>query len=106
MVRYEGRLWQATKDRHGVRPYVRNANKDSVGRIKAWVAGRLAYLDVYYDYDPLISTVDDIESSGGSQSHGRLIGIYTLSGEKVARPVVGVNVYRYSDGTSVKILVR
>ena len=106
IVRYEGRLWQAAKDRQCVRPCVRNANKDSVGRIKAWVADRLAYLDVYYDYDPSTSAVDGVESSGGLQSHGYLIGIYTLTGEKVAHPGRGVNVYRYSDGTSVKMLVR
>ena len=105
IVRYEGRLWQATQKRSGVKPCKRNANIDSVERICSWVTDRLDFLDIYYDYSPM-SSVNDVEVSDALSSRATLTGIYNSSGERVPHPVKGVNIYRYSDGTSVKILVR
>ena len=94
-----------TQKRSGVKPCKRNANIDSVERICSWVTDRLDFLDIYYDYSPM-SSVNDVEVSDALSSRATLTGIYNSSGERVPHPVKGVSIYRYSDGTSVKILVR
>lgn len=106
VCRLEGRLWRATTTVRGVKPFIRNANRDSIERLRDWVNGRLDFLDAYWDYDYEASSIGDIVATGSDTSR-RLIGIYTLGGAKVAHPTMGeVHIFRYSDGTTKKVLVR
>ncbi|MCH5174689.1 MAG: CotH kinase family protein [Prevotellaceae bacterium] len=101
ICKLEGRLWKATANVINVKPYKRNSNLDSIDRLRGWVAERIEYLDDYFGYSPNANTVADVEQSATRT----LIGIYTMSGMKVNAPVKGVNIYKYSDGTTKKVLV-
>lgn len=105
IVRHEGRLWQATRMVHGITPYKRNSNIDSVERITGWVASRLDFLDIFYDYDPQVA-IDNLYDSDESTARRSLIGIYDSSGRRISHPVRGMNVYRYKDGQTRKIMVK
>lgn len=101
----EGKLWRATTDIKGVKPFIRNANMDSIERIHEWVAGRIEFMDAYFCYEPQENATTAI--SYNENSRRRLVGVYSLQGTRLQNPVAGqVNVFRYSDGTSKKILVR
>lgn len=101
ICKLEGRLWRATANVIGVKPYKSNANLDSLDRLHDWVAERIDYLDDYFGYVPNPNTIEDIAPS----DHRTLIGIYTMSGIKLNAPAKGVNIYKYSDGTAKKVLV-
>lgn len=45
VCKLEGRLWVATQSVAGQRPYLRNSQLDSLGRLERWVTERIAYLD-------------------------------------------------------------
>ena len=101
ICKLEGRLWKATENVINVKPYKRNSNLDSIERLRNWVTERIDYLDDYFGYLPKTNAVADVEQ----RTERRLIGIYTMSGMKVDAPVRGVNIYKYSDGTTKKVLV-
>lgn len=100
IVRYEGRLWEATSTVRSTKPYLRNSNIDSVERITDWIASRLECLDIFYDYVPKTNIGDINDNSSG------ITGIYSTTGEQVAYPHNGVYIYKYKDGRTKKILIR
>lgn len=97
----EGRLWKATHAVHGVKPYTVNANTDSIERLREWVYERIDCLDAAWDYQP---ETNDIVQTRQSDLPRKLIGIFTLSGMQIPYPKRGVNIYKYSDGTTRKVL--
>ena len=100
----EGKLWRATADVKGVKPFSRNANTDSMERIHEWVEGRIAFLDAFFSYDADHQDLPGITEDG--ETH-RVTAIFTLDGKRVSVPVAGqVNVFKYSDGTARKVMVR
>ena len=100
VCKLEGRLWRATMDRTSVKPYIRNANIDTIGRLHAWVKERIEYLDGYFAYTP---TPNGIGMPSAAKAPRRLEGIFTLSGMKVDVPLPqGIYIFKYSDGTSEK----
>ena len=101
----EGRLWRATATVRAVRPFLVNANRDSMERLCSWVQGRIDFLDACFAYDDGAQRVDNtvLDSSGNR----RLQAIYTLGGLRVDAPTPGrTYIFRYTDGTSRKIVVR
>ena len=68
----------------------------SIGDFQSVVEVR--HLEQHADYS---QSDADVEQS----TTRALIGIYTMSGMKVNAPVKGVNIYKYSDGTTKKVLV-
>ena len=56
--------------------------------------------------------VDDIEPTGivnvssDDESSARVVSYYNSKGQRIAQPQSGVNIVRYSDGTSRKILIK
>ena len=100
----EGRLWRATDFVTGVKPFIINANRDSMERLHNWVKGRIEFLDAYFAYDDDKANVPDVASK---PSERRLEAIYTLQGIRVDTPIVGQTyIFRYNNGTSRKVLVR
>lgn len=99
----EGKVWRATKTVRGVKPFIRNANIDTMERLTGWVEGRLDYLDDFFNYTTGITETKTADN-GGERT---VIGIYTLTGVRVQTPSPGkVYVFKYSDGTARKILAR
>ena len=96
LCKLEGRLWEATRDVSGVRPYQRNSQLDSLQRWVDWVGSRLDYLDEQYRLSdlPLHVTLVTTSTRGGDV-------FYNLAGQRVVRPRKGV----YIRGGR-KILVR
>lgn len=103
VCKLEGRLWRATTQVSGTKPYIRNSNIDTLQRLHGWISDRIAYLDAYWDYEPPIDGIANLDSSNPLR---HLIGIYTLSGIKVDAPTQGIYIYIYSDGTNKKVLIR
>lgn len=103
VCRLEGRLWRATTTVRGVKPFSRNANIDTIERLRSWVAERIEFMDSFFAYDPEANAIADVTATDTPR---HLTGIYTLSGVQVAHPIAGtVNIFRYSDGTSRKVMV-
>lgn len=100
IVRYEGRLWEATSTVRAIKPYRRNSNIDSMERITGWVASRIECLDAFYDYDPKTHIGNVYDNNRG------ITGIYSTAGEQVTYPHKGVYIYKYKDGHTKKILAR
>ena len=100
----EGRLWRATDTVTDVKPFIINANRDSIERLSEWVKGRLEFLDAYFAYNNSTTAVHDAIREPASV---RLDAIYTLGGIKVKEPEVGrTYIFRYTDGTSRKVFVK
>jgi hypothetical protein len=100
----EGRLWRATASVTGVKPFIINANRDSLERLHDWVKGRIEFLDAYFAYD---DTIENAVIAETHPSERRLEAIYTLGGIRVKAPEMGhTYIFRYNDGTSRKVLVR
>lgn len=100
----EGRLWRATDTVQGVKPFIVNANKDCIERLYDWVKGRIAFLDAYFAYNDTI-VVGDVAIR--EPKVRRLAAIYTLGGIRVKVPLAGQTyIFRYTDGTSRKVLVK
>ena len=104
ICKYEGRLWRATANVTGVKPYRRNANIDTLERLHAWIAERIDFLDSLWGYESRPNDMSEIADV--SSSRRRLVGVFTLSGMKVESPSSGVYIYVYSDGTTKKMLIR
>ncbi|MDE5773884.1 MAG: hypothetical protein K2H86_05455 [Muribaculaceae bacterium] len=47
-----------------------------------------------------------VDNMAGASKDVEITDIYTVSGEKVSQPVKGINIIRYSDGSTKKITVR
>lgn len=101
ICRYEGRLWRATGLSKGVLPYIRNANVDSLDRLLSWVGDRLAIMDEKYGF-----TTSEPQVKYNTTDDRGLEGIYSPAGIRLDAPVRGINIYRFRDGTSRKILVK
>lgn len=99
--RLDGRLWEATATVRGVKPYIRNSDVDSLQRITQWVSDRLRVLDDYYGYDES-SGIETPQITNGNKT---IVGIYTLSGMKVGTMGKGINIVKYSDGSTRKVIV-
>lgn len=100
----EGKLWRATTDVIGIKPFLRNANKDDIDRLRDWVAGRIAFTDAMFAFNPEDLAVHGITSPSADR---RLLGIFSLSGMPVSTPVSGqVYIFRYSDGSAQKVMAR
>lgn len=95
VVKYEGRLWKATKAVSSKKPYTFNGNIDSRERLVEWVSDRIEYLDNLWGYIPSSLATTPAES-------GRmLIGVYRLDGMKQEHSLQrGLTIYRYSDGSA------
>lgn len=66
-----------------------------------------------FDYhldDVLVIAVNNrtaVGIDGVTETGAQLVGIYTLAGQKVSEPVSGqINIFKYADGTSRKVLVK
>lgn len=100
----EGRLWKATDTVKSVKPFLINANRDSIERLYGWVKGRIEFLDAYFAYT---NESQGIDMAVSEPSDKRLVAIYTLGGIRVKSPTPGQTyIFRYNDGTSRKVLVK
>ena len=100
----EGRLWKATDTVKSIRPFLINANRDSIERLYGWVKGRIEFLDAYFAYTNESQGMDMAVSDPEDK---RLVAIFTLGGIRVKSPTPGQTyIFRYNDGTSRKVMVR
>lgn len=103
VCKLDGRLWRAVTQSKGVKPYIRNTAIDTLDRLEGWVTDRINFLDNKYGYvrmaiEPLI---------GDEQNRSnKVVAIYTLSGMKISEAQQGINIYRYEDGTSRKVIMK
>ena len=100
----EGRLWEATDTVKGIKPFLVNANRDSLERLYGWVKGRIEFLDAYFAFTNESQGIDMAVSEPADR---RLVAIYTLGGVRVKAPTPGQTyIFRYNDGTSRKVIAR
>ncbi len=93
----DGRIWEATRTISGKKPYVRNSDIDTIERLVGWVTDRLQVLDEFYAYE---HQPNDVEVPQLSNGFRQVKAIYTLDGKRIPRLQRGINVVRYTDGTS------
>jgi hypothetical protein len=74
-----------------------------VNYLKNWITDRLAFMDENLLLEEQPSGIVD-KSYGNHQ--GNAIGIYNTAGIKQGRPRKGVNIVRYDDGSTRKVLGR
>ena len=74
-----------------------------VNYLKNWITDRLAFMDENLLLEEQPSGIVD-KSYGNHQ--GNVIGIYNTAGIKQGRPRKGVNIVRYDDGSTRKVLGR
>lgn len=70
---------------------------DEIRYLKNWIANRLKWMDQELGYSS--TAIVGVEKDKRART---VIGIYTLDGRRIQRPQKGINVIRYSDGTSEK----
>ncbi|MBR1520853.1 MAG: hypothetical protein IJ635_06420 [Bacteroidaceae bacterium] len=71
------------------------------------------YMDVYtYDnlpadeYDPNAQPIEDAIQNVKPAGIQKIVGYYSVNGAKLAAPQKGINIVKYADGASAKILVK
>ena len=97
---FQSRLWIATDETIGVEPPIRNAGKDNLDRVLDWIVKRVDYMDAFYGYDPV--AIDDVKEDVLSSS--TVSRIYNVAGVPIRSSQNGINIYRYSDGTTRKVV--
>ena len=90
--------WEATDTVYGVKPYIQLGYHDSLERYKEWIRSRISILDERYGYQ---STDDDIENISKPSA---VISVHDAAGRKVSVPARGLNIFRYGDGSTRKVL--
>lgn len=80
--------------------FVGQTYEQEIGYLKRFIENRLTFMDEQLGFDPSgIATV-------GSGKQPKLRRIYTIDGRPISRPQRGVNILKYSDGTSKKVIIR
>ena len=97
VCKLEGRLWEATQSIKGTRPYIRNSQLDSLGRLERWVSERITYLDGQYKLQLPPNHIPNRKTSQPSDN----TTYYNLQGQPVGTPTKGI----YIRGGK-KVLVR
>ncbi|MCR4920112.1 MAG: CotH kinase family protein [Bacteroidaceae bacterium] len=101
ICRLEGRLWKTTARVQGVYPFSRNANRDSLERLRAWIPERIPYLDDKFGYKP-----NAVRPPTSTHTTDGTIRYYTPDGLPISRLRRGVNIIRYGNGSTRKVLIR
>lgn len=99
---FQARLWRATGTTCGVEPPLVNAGKDNIERITEWVKNRIDYMDAFYGYVPASVGLDMFTHDDSNSAE--VVGIYDMSGKSVKTVLNGVYFYKYSDGSTRKIV--
>lgn len=93
----DGRIWEATRRISGVKPYKRNSDIDTLSRLVSWVTDRLRVVDAFYEYEHQASGIDSPALPSGER---RIMAVFDLRGRRLPALQKGMNLVRYSDGTS------
>ena len=101
LCRHSLRLWVATSTTTGVFPYLQLGYTDSLERLNAWISERLDLEDDFFRYIP----GQDIPDITISLDNVRAEAVYGPDGIIRPRLLPGLNIVRYSDGSSHKILI-
>ena len=84
---------------------------DEQAKLSSYQIGETEYKALKEAYDAfmakLTEIIDGIENvSGYSISNSSPVSIYDLSGRKIDKPQKGINIIRYADGSSRKVLLK
>ncbi len=97
------RIWIATGETTGVAPYSKMGYTDSIGRLKSWVNTRIKLEDEYMGYEERTGILERNHSELSSLLEYR---VYNVSGIRLPNLCKGVNILKYADGHSKKIVIR
>lgn len=103
---YEGRLWICTGTSKGVIPVSRNSAVDSMERLVSWVGERIKFLDEFYGYSEHLEALGCEPSIHDNNVGRKVVGIYDMSGTRLTSARKGVNIYKYDDGSSRKVVLK
>ena len=101
--RSDGRIWVATGTTTGVKPYSKMGYtiQDGPDRIQTWITERLALEDDYLNVVIVPTSVDDIHTIANNVE---VESIYNLSGVRSHNLNRGVNIVRYKNGKTKKVI--
>lgn len=80
--------------------YVGQTFEEDVDYMKQWINDRLAYMDMV-----LMPRTTDAELPEITQGR-KPVAFYTIDGRRIDQPQKGINIVRYSDGTTKKFIYR
>ena len=101
--RSDGRIWIATGTTTGVKPYSKMGYtiQDGPDRIQTWITERLALEDDYMNVVITPTAVDDIHTAANNVE---VESIYNMSGVRSHNLNRGVNIVRYKNGKTKKVV--
>ena len=95
------RIWTSTGTTTGVKPYSSLGYTDGPDRIRTWVTERLALEDEYLNVQIISTSVDGIQATANNKE---VESIYNISGVRFQNYHRGVNVVRYKNGETKKVI--
>ena len=98
--RYNYRIWTCTADVQGECPWPNPGYHDSLDRIAAWTAKRIALEDYYLGYQEGPSSIRSLSDDSRTVTPS---GIYTATGQKTDRMMPGLNIIVSADGHVQKV---
>ena len=96
------RVWDATADNRGVRPYATLGYTDSMDRIEGWVDERFRLVDEYLGYEESVGirVIPDKKPLNGGGTY------YGLGGIRLREPGKGLHIMVGADGKARKVIGR
>lgn len=102
LCRIAMRVWVATADNRGVRPYATLGYTDSMDRIEGWVDERFRLVDEYLGYEESVGirVIPDKKPLNGGGTY------YGLGGIRLREPGKGLHIMVGADGKARKVIGR
>ncbi|MBD5356676.1 MAG: hypothetical protein HDR88_06690 [Bacteroides sp.] len=96
-------VWVAKNEVVGVPPCLNPGYRDSLERVEDWIKRRIAMEDNLWNFDPKQLNVD--VPSIIYEDNGEIESIYNVNGQIILNVQKGVNILRYKNGKTTKIMI-
>lgn len=104
LCRLDNRVWLATATTTGVRPYQQMGYTDSLDRLDQWIGRRIELEDDFFGYVP--SDLREVIAPSEVFTSDCGVEVYGLDGVRRDRMQQGINLLRYSNGMTRKIILK
>ena len=96
-------VWVANNEVTGIHPCPNPGYRDSLERVEDWIVRRIAMEDDLWNY-----TFTEVDSVfvGDDYCNGEIEAIYNVNGQRLSELQKGVNIVRYTNGMTAKLMVK
>ena len=99
-------VWVATNEVTGIHPCPQPGYIDSLERVADWIERRVAMEDILWNYKGTQTGIKDIQNSQNDAPSGEIEAIYDVNGHRISKLQPGINIVRYSNGTTSKVFLK